>query len=104
MTKNPTTEAEVWISSADLGLTGILSDDWENYIKELNGAGVTLHSNEEDALLWSGGDKKGELSVKNCYEAILSLQEIPVRRGWQRQFWKWHLPLKVNLIFLAGHT
>jgi hypothetical protein len=33
------------------------------------------------------------------------IQEIPVWRGWQRQFWKWHLPLKVILFFwLAIHN
>jgi hypothetical protein len=95
----------VWRSNADLGLTGNLADEWNNYTNELNGAGVTLHSNEEDTLLWTGGDKKGDLTVKNCYEAILSLQELSVRRGWQRQFWKWHLPLKVKLFFwLAFHN
>jgi len=103
--KNLTTEVAVWRSSANLGLTGNLADEWNNYTIELNGVWVTLHSDEDDALLWMGGDKKGDSTVKNCYEAIFSLQELPVRHGCQRQFWKWHLPLKVKLFFwLAFHN
>jgi hypothetical protein len=95
----------VWRSSVDLGLTGNLTDEWNNYTIELNGARVTLHLDEEDSLLWTRGDKKGDLTAKNCYEAMLSLQELPVRRGWQQQFWKWHFPLKVKLFFwLAFHN
>lgn len=79
------------MNNDDLGLTGILSDDWFNYTKELNGAGVTLQSNKEDTFMWSGKDNSGDLSVKNGYDAILSTQAFPVWCGWQRQFWNWRL-------------
>jgi hypothetical protein len=97
--KHPITEVEVWKSSAELGLTGYLSVDWLNLITELNGVGVTLRTNEEDVLIWTGGDKKGVLTVKNVYAAILSLQDLPALSGWQSHIWKWHLPLKVILFF-----
>jgi hypothetical protein len=102
--RNPITTTELWMSSTDLGLTGLIAEDWDNFTRELNGVGVSLQATEQDSLLWSGGDNKGELTVKNVYEAIFSLEEILVWSGWQRNFWKWHLPLKVILFFLVSFT
>jgi hypothetical protein len=41
-----TTTSERWKSSSDLGLTGLLSNDWNDYTRNLNGVGVALLENE----------------------------------------------------------
>jgi hypothetical protein len=97
--RNPITAAELWMSSTDLGMTGRLAEDWDNFTRELNGTDVSLQETEKDSLLWSGGDKKCDITVKNIYKAIFSLEEIPVWSGRQIKFWKWHLALKVILFF-----
>jgi hypothetical protein len=53
-----TIQTERWKSSSDLGLTGLLSDDWIDYTRNLNGVGVVLQANEQDTLVWSGVDNK----------------------------------------------
>jgi ribonuclease HI len=96
---NPISAAERWKSNTELGLTGTLADDWNRYVRELKGAGIALQINEIDTLVWTGVDNKGELSVKNTYEAIFSLKEIPTWSGWKKNIWKWPLPLKMILFF-----
>jgi len=88
-----------------LELTRFHSSEWESYIAELNKAEVTLHSNSEDALLWTGGDTIGNLNVRNIYNVVLSTQALLVCQGWRVQLWKWKMQLKVILFFwLAVHN
>jgi hypothetical protein len=73
--------------------------NWNFYTAELNRVGVTLHADTKDSLLWSGGDLSRNLNVKNCYEAIISTQNLPTWQGWKVNMWKWHLQLKIVLFF-----
>ena len=72
MARDPVTSAEVWKSDEDLELTGFHSSDWDSYIAELNRVGISLHENDEDSLIWTGGDSSVNLTVKKCYDAIIS--------------------------------
>lgn len=101
----PTMPTERWKSSSDLGLTGLLSDDWNDYRRNLNGAGVALQANEQDTLVWLGADNTGVLTVKSVYEALVSLNGIPECSRWEKNLWKWPIPLKITLFFwLALHN
>jgi ribonuclease HI len=60
-------------------------------------AGITLQEGTVDQLLC--GDSSGSLTVKNCYKAILSTQQLPLRSGWKASFWKWRIQLKILLFF-----
>jgi hypothetical protein len=97
--KDPFTQAEIWKSNSELGLSGMHAVEWERFISELNSVGVTLKSSVEDVLLWTGGDSSRELNVKNVYDALISMQTNPTVHGWHVQLWKLKLPLKVILFF-----
>jgi hypothetical protein len=99
MARDPITSTEVWKRNGELDLTRLLSSNWDSYIAELNRAGVTLHINAEDSLLWTGGNSYGNLTVKNYYDAIISTQELLVWCDCQGNFWKWKLQLKVIFFF-----
>jgi hypothetical protein len=62
----------MWLSSDDLEMTGLRAVAWSNFIMDLNGVGIAIQPNLEDALMWSGDEKSGDLSVKNVYDALLS--------------------------------
>jgi hypothetical protein len=49
--------------------------EWDAYCRELIGAGVQLQ-NQEDELIWTGGDRSGSLTVKNIYCAF-------AKKKWQ---------------------
>jgi hypothetical protein len=97
--RNPITFAEVWRSSEELELLGAHAIEWNNYTMELSHAGITLQEGAEDKLLWNGGDSSGKLSVRNCYNAILSTQTLPIMSGWKFNLWKWRIQLKIILFF-----
>jgi hypothetical protein len=78
---------------------GIKLQNGQNLHKELCGAGITLIDNTKDELRWTGGDLSGELTVKNCYNAILSTQNLPIWSGWKLKCWKWSVQLKILLFF-----
>jgi hypothetical protein len=66
---------------------------------------MTIDPNKKDVLRWLGVGKNVDFYVRNVYNAILATLSLPVKFGWQRNFWKWRLPLKVNLFFwLAFHN
>jgi hypothetical protein len=79
----------VWRSSEELGLLGIQASAWNNFTMELRQAKITLQEGAEDKILWNGGDASEILSVRNCYNAILSTQNLPIRSGWKYSIWKW---------------
>ena len=70
---DPITQSKLWMSSEKLEISGVHALEWENYIKELKMAGITLDNNK-DTLLWTIGDSFGNISVKNIYDAIISTQ------------------------------
>jgi hypothetical protein len=78
---------------------GIQACAWNNFTLELRKAGITLQESVEDKLLWNGGDASGILSVRNCYKAIMSTQNLPIRSGWRYSIWKWRLQLNIILFF-----
>jgi hypothetical protein len=93
------TRTEIWKSHEDLGLVGNQALEWNRYTASLGQAGVTLQQTKKDKLLWNGGDSSGEISVRNCYKAILSLLSLPNLQGWKLKLWKWNLQLKIILFF-----
>jgi hypothetical protein len=60
-----------WKSSEELGLTGNLALEWENYTRALIRSGIHLQPGE-DILLWTGGDQSGSLSAENVYNSVAS--------------------------------
>jgi hypothetical protein len=96
---NLITLTEVWKTSADLNLTRCSRGEWSTFIAELNKSGVILRGDQADLLLWSGGDGSGVLSVKNCYDALISTFNFPVSQGWKASLWKRKVQLKIILFF-----
>jgi hypothetical protein len=50
-----------WLSRADLGLSGVLAQEWTFFCTTLTEAGIRLHA-KADIFLWNGGDRLGLLT------------------------------------------
>jgi hypothetical protein len=87
-----------WLHSSSLQLHDPLAKEWDAFASSLNSAGISL-SNEQDTLLWAGGDGSGSLSVRNVYEALLHSQNFTAESPGLLKIWKWSLPLKILLFF-----
>jgi hypothetical protein len=85
-----------WKTSEEIGLSGNLAVEWDAYCRELSGVGVQLQ-NQEDALIWTGGDRSGCLNVKNIYLALAKKKWLNVIGGWRRHMWKWDMAQKIKL-------
>jgi hypothetical protein len=77
------TFVEVWWSNTDLELIGELVKEWDNYMKALSGAGMTLQEDSKDLLIWTGGNTSGRMTAKNFYNAILTTHGLPRWRSWK---------------------
>jgi hypothetical protein len=83
-------------------LTGTLATEWEQFCLALISSGASIQD-RDDALMWTGGDNSGSLTVKNVYMALLSTQSCPRIDGWRQKLWKWEIQLKIKLfIWLAA--
>jgi hypothetical protein len=58
-----------WLSCVELGLEGVMADEWETYRKRLIDVGIAL-TEASDELKWTGGDCTGILTTKNVYNAL----------------------------------
>jgi hypothetical protein len=92
-----------WKDCSDLGLSGNLALEWQRYCRALLGAGIQLRD-QDDELLWNGGDSSGNISVKNLYEAIASTIWNQKCTGWRKQLWHWNIPLKIKLFTWLAAT
>ena len=54
-----------------MDLIGDLAAEWDHFRRALQALSVSLSENE-DELLWIGGDSSGSLSKKNVYAALIS--------------------------------
>jgi hypothetical protein len=94
----PGTICSTWYDSGDLNLSGVLATEWEGYRSALIESGVQLR-NRPDALIWTGGDSYGQISAKNVYNALMTLQWSVRTGGWRKRVWSWKCPLKLKLFF-----
>jgi hypothetical protein len=85
-----------WKYSGELGLSGDLENEWDCYCSYLSGVGIQLQD-REDELKWSGGDKLGELTVKNVYRDVAEINWQQTIGGWRKSIWNWNLALKIKL-------
>jgi hypothetical protein len=87
-----------------LALTGNLAEEWDRYRRALQASGVTLTENE-DELIWTGGDSSGYLSTKNVYAALTSTLNLQTSTGWRKNLWTWNIQLKIKLfMWLAAEN
>ena len=93
-----TPPSKYWKDVTQLGLSGDLGEEWEQYRRALAGTGILL-ATTEDELRWSGGDESGYPTVKNLYRALFESMWAPASRGWEYKLWKWKLVLKLKLFF-----
>ena len=85
-----------------MGLMGTLATKWEQLCLALISDGVSVQD-QDDTLMWIGGDTSGTLTVKNVYMALLSTQSFPRIDGWRQKLQKWEIQLKIKLfIWLAA--
>jgi hypothetical protein len=80
------TFATVWRNNNELGLLDTLASDWDKFTSDLSQDGITLQEGTVDQLMWIDGDSTTSLTVQNCYKAILSTQQLPMRNGWKANF------------------
>jgi hypothetical protein len=66
---NNSTLGESWITSSMMLLDRELSAEWIKYTQHLDEAGIRLQE-RPDILIWMGGDKSGNISVRNIYNAL----------------------------------
>ena len=79
-----------------MDLTGDLAVEWDHFGRALQASGVSLSENE-DELLWIGGDSSGSLSKKNVYAALISTLNQLTLTGWRNRLWKWNIQQKIKL-------
>jgi hypothetical protein len=84
-----------WKYSGELGLSDDLANEWNCYCSYLLGVGIQLHD-RQDELKWSGGDKLGELTIKNVYRDVIEIRQKTIG-GWRKSIWNWNLALKLKL-------
>jgi len=85
-----------WLNSIEIGLLGALSTKWDSYHKYLIDLGAYIQD-QEDTLIWTGGDKTRMPSVKNFYMEILSTKQLSIQSSWRRTLWRWNTQLKIKL-------
>jgi hypothetical protein len=85
-----------WINSLDMDLIGDLAAEWDRFRRALQASSVSLSENE-DELLWIGGDSSGSLSKKNVYVALISTLNQLTLTGWRNRLWKWNIHQKIKL-------
>jgi len=85
-----------WVSSTDLGLSGTLATEWDNFKSHLSAMGMSP-TDDHDEIRWTGEDGTCIISTKNFYNALGA--EL-----WQknddiakRRIWSWGCPLKLKL-------
>jgi len=87
-----------WYSGEALELVGPLLVERHNFRCDLINSGI-LFQDKPDALILTGGDQTGIISVKNVYLAVEKLKWIHTTRIWRKTFWSWDCPLKLKFLF-----
>jgi hypothetical protein len=88
--------SQSWVHSVELGLEADFADEWDSYRRHLIDSGIKL-VDMPDELIWTGGDKSGQITVKNVYEALSNKIWNYKIGGWRRIMWTWDCPLKLKL-------
>jgi hypothetical protein len=75
---------------------GPLLVEWHNFRCDLINSWI-LFQDKPDALIWTGGDQTGIISVKNVYLVVEKLKWIHTTRIWRKALWSWDCPLKIKI-------
>lgn len=84
-----------WLSADDLYLGGSYRALWDNFIKEIQGAGIRL-TDRPDALLWSHNNSHGSLSARAAYDCIVGAHSSPPVTLVDSVLWNRNLPSKIS--------
>jgi hypothetical protein len=85
-----------WKSSDELGIIGEEASEWDHYCKTLVNSGILL-TDRLDKLIWTRGDRSGNISAKNVYNALASKLWTHNKSWWHRSLWDWDLAPKIKL-------
>jgi hypothetical protein len=85
-----------WLSGSELQLELDLKVEWDDFTQLLKESGVRLQS-KSDSLIWTGGDRSGQLTAKNVYQALAALTWKPLSSNWRQRIWRDICPLKLKL-------
>lgn len=80
--------SDYWKTGEELGLVGILVKEWDAYRKNLNSAKIQLQ-NTNDVLIWLGGDRLGNISVKKYIPRPCK----QILANWRRGMEKTHVEM-----------
>ena len=85
-----------WFSSRDLNLHGELALEWDDYVKCLILAGITL-LDASDQFVWLLNKQYGNISAKLAYNSLVQKHSIHVDCLWAPRVWNGKIPLLVML-------
>lgn len=89
-----------WLSASQLGLVGVMADEWSAYTRSLHCANIQL-TKSPDRLAWSWDVAHGSVSANLAYNSIFA-ELCPNNHWWHSAIWKLSLPLKIKcFIWLA---
>jgi hypothetical protein len=80
---NTLSNSQNWINANQLGLTGNLSNEWNNFITMLKSNGVSLN-NSNDKIVWSWNKAFGSVVADLTYQCIASNSHNGVSRWWYK--------------------
>jgi len=85
-----------WKSSEEMGIIGEEVSEWDHYYKTLVNSGILL-TDRLYKLIWTGGDRSGNISTKNVYDVLASKIWNHNKSLWHRSLWDWDLAPKIKL-------
>ena len=84
-----------WLSSKQLGLSGVLAIEWDSYTSSLYGVGIVL-SSDRDLLVWAVNKQTGVVKDNLAYLEMLKSHCEIVSIGWNSVLWKVRVQCKIK--------
>jgi hypothetical protein len=84
-----------WIDANQLGLSGDLATEWNNFLLILKSSGITLN-NTNDKIVWSWNKAMGTITANLAYQSISNNYHKERTRWWFKSIWKVNIPSKIT--------
>jgi hypothetical protein len=91
---NALNNAQYWLNSFQLNLSGDMSNEWNNFITVLKSSGVSLNQSN-DKLVWSWNREDGSVSADLAYQCIAFNSHNGDYKWWFKSIWKVKIPSKI---------
>lgn len=84
-----------WYSAKDLGISGVVTLEWDEYILRLNSSGCRLND-QKDTFSWISNSETGTITAKSAYLELIRENLFHEEKWWFTVLWKWKIPLKMK--------